>query len=55
MKRRKFHTYFKKDGMLTARNKLATLAKRNPKAGASMELINEVLQDIKIYLAKRKR
>jgi hypothetical protein len=46
----------KEDRKQLARYKLATLSKRNPKATASMELINEILRDIrKSDNAKKKR
>lgn len=46
----------KEERVQLARYKLATLSKRNQKATASMELINEVLQDVrKSNNAKKKR
>jgi hypothetical protein len=46
----------KKDRVQLAKYKLATLSKRNPKASASMELINEVIEDIRKPInAKKKR
>jgi 3-dehydroquinate dehydratase len=42
-----FESRTKKERIQLARYKLSTLSKRNPKATASMQLINEVLQDIR--------
>lgn len=45
----------KKDRVQLAKYKLATLSKRNPKASASMELINEVLHDIRKPIHGKKK